>query len=92
MVALPSRPAPALGSLADAVLAVLTEHGRADSVDGAAALHAARLLDAGGLSGAAIAATLKEMRAAATAATKGALVGTDLVDELRAKRAGRRAG
>lgn len=81
---------PACGPLERAVRTTLEEFGRTDTPDGAAALYAARLLDEGGHTGASAASLLRELRAAAADATKGASTGMDLVDELRAKRAQRR--
>lgn len=87
-----SLPAPErlTSTLEDAVRSELEAFGRADSPDGVAALYAARMLEAGGHTGSAASALLREMRASVTAATKGASTGADLVDELRAKRAKRR--
>jgi hypothetical protein len=84
LVAEPERP------LERAVRAELEQYGRADSPDGASALYAARMLEAGPHSGASAASLLRELRAAVAAATKGASAAEDLVDELRAKRERRR--
>lgn len=69
--------------------------GRLDTVPGAAALDAAVALDAGGVTGSARAALLKEMRTAAAEAGKGASMPGGILGGLRdelAQRRGRRAG
>ena len=68
------------------VRAVLEAAGCAETVSGLAALDAARALDAGGVSGAARAQLLKEMRSAAEAATKAAPPAASLLDDLRRRR------
>ena len=75
-----------------AVRATLRESGREDTADGAAAVFAARTAEAGGNTGSAVAALLKELRAAVDAATKGAVPAFDAVDELRKRRDGKRTG
>jgi hypothetical protein len=77
-------------TLESAVRDELDAYGRADSPDGVTALYAARMLDAGGHTGSAASSLMRELRACVVAATKGASMGTDLVDELRAKRDRRR--
>lgn len=76
------------GTLAAGVLAELRAMGRAGTVDGLAAVDAARALDLGGaeLTGSARAALLKEMRTAFTAATAGQAPPAGVLDELRKRR------
>ena len=69
--------------------AELEEYGRAECTDGAAALFAARMLDAGGHTASGAAALLREVRAAKDAAVRGQAAAGDVVDELRAKRRAR---
>lgn len=87
----PAPPAPPVapdGTLAAGVLAELRAMGRAGTVDGLAAVDAARALDLGGaeLTGSARAALLKEMRTAFTAATAGQAPPAGVLDELRKRR------
>lgn len=77
------------GSLEASIRAELDRYGKLDSSDGAAALYAARLLDAGGHTGSSAASLLRECRAATEAAVKGVPGVGDVVDELRAKRRAR---
>ena len=96
VVPLPPPGAPVRGttrmSVGEAVRAELDAVGRLDTVDGAAAVYAADMLDAGGHTGPSAAALLKEVRAAVEAAKKGAQAGASLVDELRRRREVRRSG
>jgi len=84
----PASP-PAEDSLEARTRAELEQFGRAECTDGAAALHAARLLDAGGHTASGAAALLREVRAAKEAAIRGQASAGDVVDELRAKRRAR---
>ena len=79
-------PEPQRGPIEDAVHAELAAVGRESTIDGIAALHAAATLDGGVLTGAARAALLREMRAAAEAARKGASAAAGKLDELRRRR------
>jgi hypothetical protein len=66
--------------------------GRDGTVAGAAAIHAAMLLEMGGHTASGAAALLKELRAANEEATKNASAGEDLVDELKRRRQARLSG
>jgi hypothetical protein len=70
------------------VLAELSAVGREETVDGVAALYAAAVLDEGGagMTGTARASLLKEMRASAASAIKGAAPAASKLDEIRRRR------
>jgi hypothetical protein len=81
----PRRP----GTLEAAIRTELERFDRVECPDGAAALYAARMLDAGGHTGASAASLLRECRVAVEAAIKGIAPAGDVVDELKAKRRAR---
>lgn len=82
------------GGVAEAVRVELEAADRLGTSLGQAALGLARRIDRGGLmeTGSAYAALVREMRATLAAATAGAAVADDPVDELRRRRERRRAG
>jgi len=82
----PESPLEALTGLAAGVRAELEAAGRADSVDGMAAIHAAETLDRQDVSGAARASLLREMRTAAADALRAAAPAGGVLDELRRRR------
>lgn len=84
-----ARPDP---TIADVVRESIVQAGKSGTPDGAAAIFAAEMLAAGGMTGPAAAALLREMRAASSDALKNATESTDLVDDLRHRRAERRSG
>lgn len=90
--AIASLPAPgpviegAEGPLTRSTRLELEAAGRADSSVGQLALLAARRLDAGGETGSAVAALMREHRATVAEAVRGAQKAGDKLDELRAKR------
>lgn len=86
-------PAPGGTALTDATRAELTAAGRVDSALGRAALLLAQRLDASEREpGTALAALIREHRAARSEALRGAKAAADPVDELRARRDRKRTG
>lgn len=75
-----------------AVMAELVEAGRLDTVLGQQALTIAEKLGSLFDTGSSAAALSKELRALMAEAVKGAAVAADPLDELRARRAAKRAG
>jgi len=76
--------------LVGSVTAELESARRLASADGQAALTLASAIAGGGQTGSGLAALVRELRATLTAATAGAGVVDDPVDELRARRLARR--
>jgi hypothetical protein len=76
-----------IGRVVDVVRKALKRADRVDTPDGAVAIHLAALLDQGGHTGPSAASLSKEIRAACTAALAGTADASDLVDDLKARRA-----
>ncbi len=84
-----SRPDP---TIADVVREAIVQAGKAGTPDGVAAIFAAEMLAAGGMTGPAAAALLREMRAASGDALRDVAEAGDIVDDLKKRRAKRRSG
>jgi hypothetical protein len=77
------------GRLETATMAELVSVGRAESVEGAVALHLAELMDRGGHTGSQTASLSRELRSAVAAAVSGGTPVGDVLDDLQKQRAER---